>query len=102
MTRNPIVTRDSSSATEALQLMVGRHFGHLVRSISPKSYQLVFLFPPFQPVCKEDGSIVGLLHITKVFHEAVDKVEHSSTSSEKPSNALAGVQSELDGITSNP
>jgi CBS domain-containing protein len=31
MTRNPMVTRDTTSATEALQLMVERHFRHLVR-----------------------------------------------------------------------
>lgn len=30
MTRNPMVTRDTTSATEALQLMVSRHFRHLV------------------------------------------------------------------------
>ena len=30
MTRNPMVTRDTTSATEALQLMVERHFRHLV------------------------------------------------------------------------
>ena len=30
MTRNPMVTRDMTSATEALQLMVQRHFRHLV------------------------------------------------------------------------
>ena len=56
---------------------------------------------PFQPVCNEDGNVVGLLDITKVFHEAVDKVERSSTASEKLYNALAGVQSEFGGITSN-
>jgi CBS domain-containing protein len=55
-----------------------------------------------QPVCNEDGNVVGLLDITRVFHEAVDKVERSSTASEKLYNALAGVQSELGGITSNP
>lgn len=55
-----------------------------------------------QPVCNEDGNVVGLLDITKVFHEAVDKVERSSTASEKLYNALAGVQSELGGIASNP
>ena len=53
-------------------------------------------------MCNEDGNVVGLLDITKVFHEAVDKVERSSTASEKLYNALAGVQSELGGITSNP
>ena len=31
MTRNPMVTRDTTSATEALQLMVSKHFRHLVR-----------------------------------------------------------------------
>jgi CBS domain-containing protein len=30
MTRNPMVTRDTTSATEALQVMVSRHFRHLV------------------------------------------------------------------------
>ncbi|KAL4069387.1 hypothetical protein J3A83DRAFT_4250958 [Scleroderma citrinum] len=84
MTRNPMVTRDTTSATEALQLMVQRHFRHL-------------------PVCNEEGNVVGLLDITKVFHEALDKVERSSSASEKLYNALAGVQSELGpGMTSNP
>jgi CBS domain-containing protein len=30
MTRSPMVTRDTTSATEALQLMVQKHFRHLV------------------------------------------------------------------------
>lgn len=55
-----------------------------------------------QPVCNEDGNVVGLLDITKVFHEAVDKVERSSNASEKLYNALAGVQTELGGISANP
>ncbi|KAH9005987.1 CBS-domain-containing protein [Lactarius hatsudake] len=84
MTRNPMVTRDTTSATEALQLMVERHFRHL-------------------PVCNEDGNVVGLLDITKVFHEALDKVERSSSASEKLYSALAGVQSELGaGLGANP
>ena len=46
---------------------------------------------------------MGLLDITKVFHEALDKVERSSSASEKLYTALAGVQSELgNGIASNP
>jgi CBS domain-containing protein len=46
---------------------------------------------------------VGLLDITKVFHEALDKVERSSSASEKLYSALAGVQSELGpGMTANP
>ncbi|KZT74844.1 CBS-domain-containing protein [Daedalea quercina L-15889] len=84
MTRSPMVTRDTTSATEALQLMVQRHFRHL-------------------PVCNEEGNVVGLLDITRVFHEALDKVERSSSASEKLYSALAGVQSELGGnIGANP
>ena len=57
----------------------------------------------FQPVCNEEGNVVGLLDITKVFHEALDKVERSSSASEKLYSALAGVQSELGGgLASNP
>ncbi|KAG5648171.1 hypothetical protein DXG03_006126 [Asterophora parasitica] len=83
MTRNPMVTRDTTSATEALQLMVSRHFRHL-------------------PVCNEDGNVVGLLDITKVFHEALGKVERSSAASEQLFSAMAGVQSELGSVGSNP
>lgn len=46
---------------------------------------------------------MGLLDITKVFHEALDKVERSSSASEKLYSALAGVQTELGGgVASNP
>jgi CBS domain-containing protein len=84
MTRNPMVTRDTTSATEALQLMVQKHFRHL-------------------PVCNEEGNVVGLLDITKVFHEALGKVERSSSASEKLYSALAGVQSELGpNMSANP
>ncbi|KAK7064407.1 hypothetical protein R3P38DRAFT_3383018 [Favolaschia claudopus] len=83
MTRNPMVTRDTTSATEALQLMVSKHFRHL-------------------PVCNEEGNVVGLLDITKVFHEALSKVERSSVASEQLFAAMAGVQSELGSAGSNP
>ncbi|KAF8320073.1 CBS-domain-containing protein [Clavulina sp. PMI_390] len=84
MTRGPMVTRDTTSATEALQLMVQRGFRHL-------------------PVCNEDGNVMGLLDITKVFHEALDKVERGSSASQKLYTALEGVQSELGpGLSSNP
>lgn len=54
-------------------------------------------------MCNEEGNVVGLLDITKVFHEALDKVERSSSASERLYNALAGVQSELGaGMGSNP
>lgn len=46
---------------------------------------------------------MGLLDITKVFHEALEKVERSSSASEKLYSALAGVQSELGpGMAHNP
>ena len=47
---------------------------------------------------------MGLLDITKVFHEALDKVERGSSASQKLYNALEGVQSELGGgaMSSNP
>ncbi|AGV14241.1 CBS and PB1 domain-containing protein, variant [Cryptococcus neoformans var. grubii H99] len=84
MTKNPMVTRDTTNATEALQLMVSRGFRHL-------------------PVCNEDGDVVGLLDITKVFHEALAKVERGSTATNQLSAALAGVQSELGpGLNHNP
>ncbi|KDN34130.1 hypothetical protein RSAG8_12770, partial [Rhizoctonia solani AG-8 WAC10335] len=72
----PMVTRDTTSATEALQLMVQRGFRHL-------------------PVCNDVGNVVGLLDITKVFHEALDKLERGSSASAKLHAALEGVQSEL-------
>jgi CBS domain containing-hemolysin-like protein len=54
-------------------------------------------------VCNEEGNVVGLLDITRVFHEALDKVERSSTASEQLYRALAGVQTELGaGVASNP
>lgn len=55
-----------------------------------------------QPVCNEDGNVVGLLDITKVFHEALGKVERSSAASEQLFSAMAGVQSELGSVGSNP
>ncbi|KAK7463836.1 hypothetical protein VKT23_007173 [Stygiomarasmius scandens] len=83
MTRNPMVTQDTTSATEALQLMVYTYSFH-------------------QPVCNEEGNVVGLLDITKVFHEALAKVERSSVASEQLFTAMAGVQSELGSVGSNP
>jgi CBS domain containing-hemolysin-like protein len=56
-----------------------------------------------QPVCNEEGNVVGLLDITKVFHEALAKVERSSAASQKLVAALEGVHSELGGnIPANP
>ena len=54
-------------------------------------------------MCNEEGNVVGLLDITKVFHEALDKVERGSSASAKLHAALEGVQSELgNGINHNP
>ncbi len=73
-----MVTRDTTSATEALNTMVTRGFRHL-------------------PVCNEDGDVVGLLDIAKVFYEALEKLERAHGSSQKLYNALEGVQSEWGG-----
>ena len=43
-----------------------------------------------------------MLDITKVFHEALAKVERSSVASEQLFTAMAGVQSELGAAGSNP
>lgn len=75
MTRNPMVTRDSTSATDALNTMVTRGFRHL-------------------PVCNEEGDVVGLLDIAKVFYEALEKLERAHGSSQKLYTALEGVQNE--------
>lgn len=46
---------------------------------------------------------MGLLDITKVFHEALEKVERGSSASQKLYSALESVQSELGGgVAANP
>ena len=50
--------------------------------------------PRQQPVCNEEGDVVGLLDITKVFHESLEKLERAYGSSQKLYTALEGVQSE--------
>ena len=83
MTASPMVTRDTTSATEALNTMVMRGFRHL-------------------PVCNEDGDVVGLLDIAKVFYEALEKLERAHGSSQKLYNALEGVQNEWGGGAMGP
>ena len=83
MTGAPMVTRDSTSATDALSTMVERGFRHL-------------------PVCNEDGDVVGLLDIAKVFYEALEKLERAHGSSQKLYTALEGVQSEWGGAAMGP
>ncbi|SCZ92327.1 BZ3500_MvSof-1268-A1-R1_Chr5-2g07786 [Microbotryum saponariae] len=82
MTPNPIVTRDSTSATEALETMNARHFRHL-------------------PVCNEDGDVVGLLDITKVFHASLEKLEKQAGTSDALAAAVEGAQEQFGGA-SNP
>ncbi|WFD45100.1 hypothetical protein MPSI1_003777 [Malassezia psittaci] len=83
MTTSPLVTRDTTNATEALNTMVVRGFRHL-------------------PVCNEDGDVVGLLDIAKVFYEALEKLERAHGSSQKLYTALEGVQSEWGGKAAGP
>ena len=46
---------------------------------------------------------MGLLDITKLFHEVLDKVERGPTASQKLYNALEGIQTEFGpGMASNP
>ena len=45
-------------------------------------------------MCNEEGDVVGLLDITKVFHESLEKLERAYGSSQKLYSALEGVQSE--------
>ena len=75
MTPNPMCARQSSAATEALELMVKRGFRHL-------------------PVLDDDGDVVGILDITKCFHEAMEKLERAYASSRKLYDALEGVNTE--------
>lgn len=83
MTTSPLVTRDTTNATEALNTMVMRGFRHL-------------------PVCNEDGDVVGLLDIAKVFYEALEKLERAHGSSQKLYTALEGVQNEWGGNAMGP
>ena len=69
MTENPICARQSSPATEALEIMVRRGFRHMVE------HSLLHYL--YQPVLDEDGDILGILDITKCFYEAMEKVSTS-------------------------
>ncbi|CAO1619393.1 unnamed protein product [Parajaminaea phylloscopi] len=83
MTKSPMVTRDTTSATEALNTMVTRGFRHL-------------------PVCNEEGDVVGLLDIAKVFYEALEKLERAHGTSQDLYKALEGVETEWGGGIAGP
>ncbi|OAV93109.1 hypothetical protein PTTG_08048 [Puccinia triticina 1-1 BBBD Race 1] len=76
MTRNPMVTIDTTLATEALTTMVTRGFRHL-------------------SVCHDEGDVIGLLDVTKVFPKLLEKLERACCSSEKLYDPIEGVQSEF-------
>ncbi|KAI8334626.1 hypothetical protein BC941DRAFT_431709 [Chlamydoabsidia padenii] len=78
MTPNPMCVTASTSAQDALNLMVSRGFRHL-------------------PVCNDEGDIFGLLDITKCLYEALDKMERAYGSSRKLYDALEGVEREWSG-----
>ncbi|CAE6466084.1 unnamed protein product [Rhizoctonia solani] len=67
MTRCPIVIHETASVAEALQVMIQHGFREL-------------------PVCNEEGDVVGLLDITKVFQKAIGKL-YSGYSTTRPHNA---------------
>ncbi|ODQ66648.1 CBS-domain-containing protein [Nadsonia fulvescens var. elongata DSM 6958] len=82
MTKSPLSVLTTSSATDALNLMVNKGFRHL-------------------PVMDEYHEIAGILDITKCFYEAMEKLERAYESSRKLHDALEGVQSEF-GSNSQP
>lgn len=76
MTLNPRCVSTSTSAMDALNLMVTRGFRHL-------------------PVMGPEGEIAGILDITKCFYEAMQKLERAYESSRRLHDALEGVKNEL-------
>eukprot|EP00934_Nitzschia_sp_Nitz4_P007240 Nitzschia sp. Nitz4//scaffold121_size67750//41550//50848//NITZ4_006072-RA/size67750-augustus-gene-0.40-mRNA-1//-1//CDS//3329534363//7230//frame0 len=60
MTPNPKFVSASGSALDAMTMMIENHFRHL-------------------PVSDEDGAVVGVLDIAKCLHDAISKLEKSSS-----------------------
>ncbi|KAG6917754.1 hypothetical protein DXG01_001292 [Tephrocybe rancida] len=82
MTPNPTVARESTSAADALDLMITNRFRHL-------------------PICSDDESVTGVVDLTKVFHETLAHAQRKSTASEQLISAMAGVTAELGAEGSN-
>ncbi|KAG6828321.1 hypothetical protein H0H92_008384 [Tricholoma furcatifolium] len=76
MTPDPVVTRDTSTVTDALELMVSNKIRHL-------------------PIYSEDESIVGVADLTKVFHETLGNAQRRSLASEQLFSAMTGVATEI-------
>lgn len=54
------------------------------------------------PVCNEEGDVVGLLDIAKVFYEALEKLERAHGTSQDLYKALEGVENEWGGGMAGP
>lgn len=76
MTPDPLCAQITTSAIDALDLMVSRGFRHL-------------------PVLDGENDIAGVLDITKCFYEAMLKLDRAYESSKKLFDALEGVKSEF-------
>ncbi|KAJ1966523.1 hypothetical protein GGI12_000021 [Dipsacomyces acuminosporus] len=74
-TREPLCVTNDTSATTALNTMVGRGFRHL-------------------PVCNEEGDVVGLLDVIRCMYEALEKMERAHQSSKALYAAIEGVEKE--------
>ncbi|ORX73239.1 CBS-domain-containing protein [Linderina pennispora] len=77
-TRDPLCVTSDTSATDALNTMVGRGFRHL-------------------PVCNDEGDVVGLLDVIRCMYEALEKMERAYQSSKALYAAIEGVEKEWSG-----
>ena len=76
MTPNPMCAKVATKASDALSLMVIKHFRHL-------------------PIVNEDNQIVGVLDITKCYNEAMKRLERLYQDSKKLYDAMETVNKEL-------
>lgn len=76
MTPNPMCAKVATKASDALSLMVIKHFRHL-------------------PIVDENNQIVGVLDITKCYNEAMKRLEKLYQGSKKLYNAMETVNKEL-------
>ena len=82
MTPSPVCVSTNTSATEALSIMVTKHFRHL-------------------PVLDDEGDVVGILDITKCLFDALTRMERMDTSSRKLTDALETFEKEFSGSTAS-
>lgn len=72
MTSNPMCAKVNTKASDALNLMVAKHFRHL-------------------PIVNEENQIVGVLDITKCYKEAIKKLEKLYKDSKSLYDAMGSV-----------